>query len=90
MTYDGGVSMGGGCAAGNCGSATMSSGMPFPPGEGWTIQSTTSHPIGNEPHAAPGWSPTPITPATSNTQGWTNPSSVPVPAPVPPPVSYNR
>jgi hypothetical protein len=105
MTYEGGAAMGGGCASGNCGSTAMSSGvpsgvpmysgtngMPFPPGEGWTIQSTTSHPIGNEPHPAPGSNSTPITitPAPSNTQGWTNPSSVPVPAPVPPPVSYNR
>ena len=100
MTYDGGTAMGGsGCASGNCGSTSMSggtpmssgnNGMPFPPGDGWTIQSTTSHPIGNEPFQAPGSNPTPITPSPSNAQGWTNPSSVPVPAPVPPPVSYNR
>ena len=99
MTYDGGAALGGGCASGNCGSTTMSngmpmysgnSGMPFPPGEGWTIQSTTSHPIGNEPVQAPGSTPTPITPSSSASQGWSNPSSVPTPAPVPPPVSYNR
>jgi hypothetical protein len=98
MTYDGGAAMGGGCASGNCGSMTSSgmpmysgtNGMPFPPGEGWTIQSSTSHPIGNEPVQAPGSAATPITPPPSNSQGWTNPSSVPVPAPVPPPVSYNR
>jgi hypothetical protein len=65
-------------------------GTPFPPGEGWTLQSTTSHPIGNEPVPAPGSTPTPITPIPSRAQGWTNPSSAPVPAPVPPPVSYNR
>ena len=99
MTYDGGAAMGGsGCASGNCGTSMSggtpmssgNSGMPFPPGEGWTIQSTTSHPIGNEPYQAPGSSPTPITPSHSNSQGWTSPASVPVPAPVPPPVSYNR
>ncbi len=99
MTYDGGAAMGGGCASGNCGSTTMSNGtpmysgngnMPFPPGEGWTIQSTTSHPIGNEPHAVPASTPTPITPPSSASQGWSNPSSAPNPAPVPPPLSYNR
>jgi hypothetical protein len=102
--------MGGGCASGNCGPTSMSTGMPmysgngfngtgysatggmpFPPGEGWTLQSTTSRPIGNEPVAAPGSTPTPITPIPATSHGWTNPSSsAPNPAPVPPPVSYNR
>lgn len=96
MSYDGGAAMGGSCASGDCGSTSMSgsmpmySGTPFPPGEGWTIQSTSSHPVGNEPFPAPGSSPTPITPTPARAQGWTNPSSAPNPAPVPPPVSYNR
>jgi hypothetical protein len=65
-------------------------GMPFNPGDGWTIQSTTSHPVG-EPTPAPGASPAPLVPIPATTsQGWTSPSITPSPAPVPPPVGYNR
>lgn len=83
--------MSGGCASGNCATGTPTyGGMPFNPADGWTIQSTTSHPIGNEPVPAPSsGTPTPVNPPTSSSQGWTTPSSVPA-APVPPPVSYNR
>jgi hypothetical protein len=111
MTYDNGSAMlhgapmGGGCAA--CGTAgnsmpmssgmpqQMYGGMPFDPGQGWTIQSTTSTPAGNEPVMAPPSTPnTPITPAPARTHGWApatvTPSSAPSPGPVPPPVSYNR
>ena len=94
----------GGCASGNCGNGNgpgngtgMSSnapvygGMPFNPGDGWTVQSTTSHPVGNEPFPVPANTvPTPVTPPATSSQGWTTPSSVPNPAPVPPPVSFNR
>ncbi len=93
-----------GCASGNCGTSMptgmptgMSSGtpmysnMPFNPGDGWTVQSTTSQPVGNEPYPAPATTvPTPVNPPTTSSQGWTQPSSVPNPAPVPPPVSFNR
>ena len=90
----------GGCAA--CGTTQsfggtplMYGGMPFDPGSGWTIQSTTSTPVGNEPVLAPPSSQaaTPITPAAPKIQGqgWApSPSSAPSPGPVPPPVSYNR
>jgi len=94
MTYDGammnGGSMGGGCASGNCGSTQQAyGGMPFDPGSGWTIQSTTTHPVGNEPTMAPPSTPaTPISPPGAQSQGW-GPSSAPSPGPVPP-VSYNR
>jgi hypothetical protein len=106
MTYDGaGSTMGGGCASGNCGmsqtqtpgsSGQMYGGMPFDANSGWTVQSTTSHPVGNEPILAPPSSGTPITPAPARSQGWvpasspsSNPSSAPSPGPVPP-VSYSR
>ncbi|MBI3861695.1 MAG: hypothetical protein HY290_07350 [Planctomycetia bacterium] len=93
MPVDGSAMMSGpGCAGGNCSSTTPTySGMPFNPGDGWTIQSTTLQPIGNEPFPAPAAAnPTPVNPPTTSSQGWTTPSSVPNPAPVPPPVSYNR
>ena len=108
MSYDGaGSSMGGGCASGNCGNNTqvtnspmqqgqMYGGMPFDANSGWTIQSTTSRPVGNEPIMAPPSSATPINPAPARSQGWvpaSAPSSVPSSAPSPgpvPPVSYNR
>jgi len=89
-TYDSGAMMQGGCATGNCGQTQTYSGTPFDPSAGWTIQSTTSHPVGNEPVMAPASSPaTPITPGPGQSQGW-GPSSAPSPGPVPPPVSYNR
>jgi hypothetical protein len=91
-----GTPMSGGCASGNCGSSTPTyGGMPFDPADGWTIQSTTTHPVGNEPVPAPAASGgTPVTPANRAAQGWVpssgSTSSAPTPAPVPPPVSYNR
>ncbi|MGE5192331.1 MAG: hypothetical protein ACM3U2_07485 [Deltaproteobacteria bacterium] len=107
MTYNGGSAMlngapaTGGCAT--CGTAQAFGGtvqnygaMPFDPGSGWTIQSMTSTPVGNEPVMAPPSSSTPgtpITPAPARTQGWAptiNPSSTPSQGTVPPPVSYNR
>jgi hypothetical protein len=90
-TYDSGAMMQGGCATGNCGQMQTYSGTPFDPSAGWTIQSTTSHPVGNnEPVMAPASSPaTPITPSQGQSHGWA-PSSAPSPGPVPPPVSYNR
>ena len=105
MTYDSaGATMGGGCASGNCGttqqtsnnSGQMYGGMPFDANSGGTIQSTTSHPVGNEPIMAPPSSGTPITPAPARSQGWvpaSSPSAAPSSAPSPgqlPPVSYNR
>ena len=95
-TYDSGAMMQGGCATGNCGTTQTYSGTPFDPSAGWTIQSITSHPVGNEPVMAPGATPitpsapaTPITPAPAQSQGWV-PSSAPSPGPVPPPLSSNR
>ncbi len=89
-----GATMGGGCASGNCGSSTQNyGGLPFNPADGWTIQSTTTRPVGNEPVMAPGSTVTPIAPSERAAQGWVpsaGSSSAPVPAPVPPPVSYNR
>jgi hypothetical protein len=88
--------MPGGCASGNCGSPTTSStmpmygGMPFNPGDGWTIQSTTSQPIGNEPYPVPASPATPVKPRATSSQGWSTPSNEPAPASVPPPVSFNR
>jgi hypothetical protein len=82
-----------GCASGNCGSSTtpMYGGMPFNPGDGWTVQSMTSHPVGNEPYPVPATSaPTPVNPSTTSSQGWSTPSNTPAAAPVPPPVSFNR
>lgn len=104
MSYDSaGAPMGGGCASGNCGhsqvtnnSGQMYGGMPFDANSGWTIQSTTSRPVGNEPIMAPPSSATPITPAPSRSQGWvpaSSPSAVPSSAPSPgpvPSVSYGR
>jgi hypothetical protein len=106
MTYDGammnGASMGG-CT--NCGpNQTVSgipqnyAGTPFDPSAGWTIQSTTSTPVGNEPVMAPPSSSSGVTPITpvqprAQGQGWApsvNPAPVPSSGPVPPPVSYNR
>lgn len=95
QTYDGGPMMqGGGCSSGNCGTTSMPmtyGGMPFNPGDGWTLQSTTSRPVG-EPVPAPSASSSPLVPipATTSQGGWSAPSTAPVPAPVPPPVSYNR
>ena len=104
MSYDGGMPtmggcaggncaqgamMNGGCASGNCGSAQTYGAMPFDASSGWTIQSTTSHPVGSEPVPAPPSGATPITPAARQTQGWM-PSSAPSPGPVPPPVGMNR
>lgn len=102
-TFDGGMMGGcasgncgpGGCASGNCGAQQTFGGQqtyngtPFDPNAGWTIQSTTSHPVGNEPVLAPPSSPgAPTTPTPGRAQGWV-PSSAPAPGPVPP-VSYNR
>ena len=99
----------GGCA--NCGPNQSMGGMaqnfggmpqnytgtPFDPNAGWTIQSTTSTPVGNEPVMAPPSSQgvTPITPVQPRAQGqgWApsvNPSPAPASGPVPPPVSYSR
>jgi hypothetical protein len=96
-----GASMGTGCAT--CGTAQAFGGamptyggMPFDPGSGWTIQSTTSTPVGNEPVQAPPSSSTPSTPVTppaARAQGWAptiNPTPTPAPGLVPPPTSYNR
>jgi len=106
QTYDGASGMqGGGCNNGNCGPGGCSNGnggttsmpmtyggMPFNPGDGWTLQSTTSRPVGGEPVPAPSAPTAPLVPipATTSQGGWSAPSIVPVPAPVPPPVSYNR
>lgn len=103
MTYEGSPMMGtcagscaggmmnGGCASGNCGEVPQTyGGLPFDPSEGWTVQSVTSHPVGNEPTPVPGSVPTPATPAPSTpvpqrSTGWTpSASSAPVPGPVPP------
>jgi hypothetical protein len=92
----------GGCTGGNGGTSSMPmtyggsmpmtyGGMPFNPGDGWTVQSTTSRPVGGEPIPAPGSTSTPLVPIPATSQGsWSAPSIAPVPAPVPPPVSFNR
>ncbi len=103
MTYDGGSAMMNGTGCATCGTAqafggatASDGGMPFDPGSGWTIQSTTTTPAGNEPVQAPPSSSvpsTPISPPASRAQGWAptiSPAPTPAPGLVPPPVSYNR
>ena len=96
---DGGAMMNGGCA--NCGTnqafggtAQNYGGMPFDPGAGWTVQSMTTSPAGNEPVLAPPSTPaTPVTPGPARAQGWAptvNPAPTPAQGLVPPPMSYNR
>lgn len=77
--------MNGGCASGNCGSTQTYGGLPFDPSEGWTVQSVTSHPVGNEPTPAPASVPTPAAPVPQKSTGWTpSASSAPSPGPTPP------
>jgi len=85
-----GAMMNGGCASGNCESAQTYGGLPFDPSEGWTVQSVTSHPVGNEPTPAPASTPSSAptgasVPVPQRSTGW-NPSasSAPLPGPVPP------
>lgn len=88
----GSVPMSGGCASGNCGAQTYEGtpqtfgSLPFDSNSGWTIQSTTTRPVGSEPVQAPPSSgtPTPVYPPAQSS----SPSNSS--APVPPPVSYNR
>ncbi|MBS0265587.1 MAG: hypothetical protein JSS02_26880 [Planctomycetes bacterium] len=65
----------------------------FHPGDGWTVQSMNTTPMTtSEPYPVPATSGTvtPVNPPSGTTSGWTNPSNTPTPAPVPPPVSFNR